>query len=117
MTDKQINAARATLPRGILWAEWPEEAKRLSRELDCRDMYNSCLCYGTTDHFWKGKTWGDGAPLYMNYADTLGRARVEEICKEQEEDIARARILRNVFTDSEGLSYNSIVWADEEVPA
>ena len=113
MTDKQISAARATLPRGILWADWPEEAKRLYNELSCREMVNSCLCYGSIEDFWRKPEWRDS--YAARHVRALGRARVAEICKEQQEDIARARILRNVFTDSEGCSYNSIIWADEEV--
>lgn len=113
MTDKQISAARATLPRGILWANWPEEAKRLYDELSCREMVNSCLCYGGIEDFWYKPEWRDS--YAHDYVRKLGRARVKEICKEQQEDIARARILRNVHTDSEGCSYNSIIWADEEV--
>ena len=35
------------------------------------------------------------------------------LAKEQKFDISQATIHRGVHTDSEGLTYNSITWADE----
>lgn len=113
MTRKEIESMQRSLPRRFDWANWTDEQKKIQKELDCRGMYNSCLCYGTERNFWECKSWGDGKPLCEDYVKDLGMTRVREICKEQEEDFARAVVLRNVFTDSEGLSYNSIVWADE----
>ena len=120
MTRKEIEAMQRSLPPRLDWANWTEEQKKLDAELSCREMINSCLCYGTISlcygtmsHFWEEKTWGDGKPLADRYVAKLGVTRVREICKEQEEDFARAVVLRNVYTDSDGLSYNSIVWADE----
>lgn len=113
MTRKEIEAANDSLPRPF-FKNWTEEQNRLYEELSCREMVNSCLCYGTMHDFWERKAWGDHKPLATDYVAKLGLERVKEICAEQEEDFARAVVLRNVYTDSEGLSYNSIVWADEQ---
>ena len=46
MTEKQIEKIRKEIPQfenGISCELTPEQ-KRLHRELDCRDMINSCLC-------------------------------------------------------------------------
>lgn len=116
MTRNQIEAARRTLPRVAErpWKDWTDEEHNLYEELNCREMINSCLCYGSIRDFWEVCEWRFGDKSYAApYVRKLGRERVEKICKEQEADMARARVLRNVFTDSEGLHYNSIVWADE----
>ena len=114
MTGKQIEAARRTLPPPP-WKNWTDAERRLYDELSCREMVNSCLCYGSIADFWRVDPWRWGE--YKSYAErhvrALGRERAEEICKEQEADIRRARILRNVHTDSEGVSYNSIRWEDD----
>lgn len=112
MTGKQIEAARRTLPPPP-WKNWTDAERTLYEELSCREMVNSCLCYGGIEDFWAHHDWCSEGSYAARHVRALGRARVEEICKEQAEDMARARILRNVHTDSEGLSYNSIVWADD----
>ena len=49
------------------------------------------------------------------YIKKLGIKRVRELVAEQEADFAKAKVLRNVFTDSEGVAYNSVQWADDAV--
>ncbi len=48
MTDKQIERLRNEVPRFIdgIPCKLTKEQEQLHRELDCRDMINSCLCYG-----------------------------------------------------------------------
>lgn len=111
MTRKEIKAANDSLPRPF-FKNWTEEQDRLYEELSCREMVNSCLCYGTLHNFWGENSYG--VNYSADYIRKLGVERVKEIVREQEADFARAVVLRNVFTDSEGLSYNSIVWADEQ---
>ena len=47
MTDKQIERLRNEVPRFIdgIPCKLTKEQEQLHRELDCRDMINSCLCY------------------------------------------------------------------------
>jgi hypothetical protein len=127
MTDKQINKIKdelnfkyygneARLPRNLK-QEITEEDKRTFKELSCRDMINSCLIYGS-DPFRKINKWWYGHGYcersYMSdYEDELGEERVKQLYEEQLADIKKARINYNVHTDNEGLSYNSITWADE----
>ena len=116
MTRKEMEAVQSSLPRRMDWANWTEEQKKLDAELSCREMINSCLCYSGIESFWHVDPWRWGE--YKSYAArhvaALGMERVKEIVKEQEEDFARAVVLRNVHTDSEGCTYNSIRWADEQ---
>lgn len=106
MTDTQIEKLRKEVPQFINGTpcKLTEEQQQLHRELDCRDMINSCLCYG----------YDFLNSSYSNpYIIELGIDRVKQLYKEQKEDFDKATVLHNIGTDSEGNSYNSIVWADE----
>jgi len=94
----------------------PEElgfGKRAS-ELSCVNMINSILAYN-----WHGFSAEEIMQIeeksrynYLaDYVDVLGRDRVVELIQAQIDDIDH--ISKNVFRDSEGLSYNSIVWKEE----
>lgn len=54
MTQREIDAAKATLPRpcSIPWKDWTDEQRMLYEELSCREMINSCLVYEGIDGFW-----------------------------------------------------------------
>lgn len=80
------------------------EQKQLHRELDCREMINSCLCYGS--NFLESR-------YSEPYIQDLGRERVIEIYNEQKIDFDKAIVLHNVYEDGEGVTYNSIKWEDE----
>ena len=70
MTRKQIEAARKRLPR-LYDVQWTKKQKKLYDELDCREMINSCLCYGGIEGFWKKF---DGFPEgWHSYADAQKR--------------------------------------------
>lgn len=106
MTRKQIKKIRKEIPRfenGIPCELTPEQ-KQLHRELDCREMINSCLCYGSS--FLKSR-------YSEPYVKELGKERVLELYNEQKVDFDKAIVLHNVYEDSEGVSYNSIKWEDE----
>lgn len=106
MTDKEIKKIRDENPefKNGIPCKLTLEQQRLHRELDCRDMINSCLCYGYD--FIKSN-------YSEPYIKELGRKRVIELYNEQKIDFNKATILYNVGTDSEGCSYNSIKWKDE----
>lgn len=106
MTGKQIEKIRNEIPRfenGIPCKLTPEQ-KRLHKELDCRDMINSCLCYGSK---FLGTRYSE------TYIKELGEKRVLELFNEQKTDFDKAIVFHNVYEDSEGCSYNSIKWEDE----
>lgn len=121
MTDKQIRKARESLPSicRIPYNEWTDEQKQLDKELSCREMINSCLAYGGLWEFWRrydsiGVPWKRNQGYADKFVEELGINRVRELEREQEDDFSRARLVRNVHTDSEGVSYNAIIWADDE---
>lgn len=112
MTQREIDNARASLPRQ--WSECSDAEKRLSRELDCRNMINSCLTYGSIKTFWEECPWRFGDKSYAApYIRDLGMERVKEIAADQEADFHnRATVKSCVYTDSEGLTYNSVIWRE-----
>ena len=111
MTQKEIDAVRATLP-GIMMPCTPEQ-RRLGDELDCRDMINSCLIYGQGYDFYDTRT-GNFGRYAVRYIKYLGVETVERLWNEQCADFAKAIVNKSVYTDSEGCTYNSCIWADEQ---
>lgn len=94
-------------------SQWTEEQRMLECELACREMINSCLAYGSIRDFWRvnyrGHSYAD------SYVRRLGKEKVVELAEEQESDFAKATVLHDVYTDSEGVTYNSVIWADEHM--
>lgn len=93
-----------------LWPFYTEEMRREDEELDCRRMVLSCVCYGTEYNFYdeRTKTWGRYG---LDYAEKLGDERALQIFRDQRDYMRKhATILYGVHTDSEGCSYNSIIW-------
>lgn len=114
MTQREIDAAKRTLPSRFEWKDWTDEQKRLDEELSCREMINSCLTYGGIRGFWEECEWRWGDKSYAApHVRALGLERVEQLVAEQEADFAKAVVSYDVFTDSEGITYNSVRWGDE----
>lgn len=112
MTDREIERLERTLPR---WENGrppvrTEEQQRLMEELHCRNMINSVLCY-----YWPCNLLENR--YIAEYAMKLGQETVEGLCREQLEDFKKAVVLKDVSRDTDGLSYNSIIWADVMVEA
>jgi len=86
-------------------------------EISCIEMINSCLIYGSDPYAKHRKWWykkGYCERSYMDdYIELLGADRVNELVEGQKKSISEAHINVNVYTDCEGLSYNSISWADD----
>ena len=109
MTRKEIEAMKNTLPK---WKDGKPpvltlEQELLSESLSCRSMINSILCYHGAKDIMQN-------PYLQKYFETLGPITVAKLANEQIEDFSKAKVLTDVYTDSEGLSYNSIIWADEQ---
>ena len=77
-------------------------------------MINSCLAYGDIDDFWEESEQRMGDKSYAApYIRSLGIERVREIADEQEIDFSKkATVISDVYTDSEGASYNTVIWRD-----
>jgi len=106
MTDKEIKRMKKEVPlfKDGIPCELTLEQKQIRKELSCREMINSCLCYGYD--FLKSR-------YSKSYIEELGEERVLDLYNEQKADFAKATVSHDVYQDSEGVSYNSIKWADE----
>ena len=108
MTRKEMEQAKMALPK---WNNgkppvFTPEQKQLDRELWCRDMINSIMCYHGIANIINN--------YYLkSYIKELGRDTVECLCAEQIADFKKATVKRNIGPDSEGCYYNAIIWADE----
>lgn len=90
---------------------WSKEDEILMEELNCRDMIQSMLIYGSSVE--EGSY--DFNRYLASYYDKslrkdalLSKSRVLELIKEEKEEISSAVIHRNVYTDCEGCTYNSV---------
>lgn len=127
MNDKQLEAARSQLSNKIAaigygWINGkyrnpPKKYRLREKEFDCIDMINSLLCYGYGGCL-------DAAAILHNelnsyhsylasYVDTLGEKRVIKLIQGQIDDIERVGY--SVYTDSEGCTYNTLIWKNAEV--
>ena len=127
MTRKQLEAIRNQLNTKYYGNEChhpdnlkmpiSDEDKQTFKELDCIEMINSCLAYGSDPYTIHDKWWyGHGycKRSYMSdYEDELGVERVKELVDQQREEFSHAIIKRGTYTDSEGCTYNSVIYADE----
>ena len=107
MTNKQIKELMNTLPSVtcVSYDSWSEEEKQLDKELSCRKMINSCLCY-ETDFL--------NSEYCKDYIKELGMKRVKELYNEQLEHFNNCILLYNVYEDSEGVTYNNIIEPKED---
>lgn len=108
MTDKEMKKVKDSLPE---WDKQNEAEKKLDRELACREMINSILIYGyldnTIDEIYEDK-------YLRNYKKDISEERIKELIKEQQEDLKKSKINNSVYTDDEGVTYNSVSWYDED---
>lgn len=121
MTDKQFEHKKKELreemnAQGFGWINGkyikpPREYELRDRELWCIDMINSILAY---DWYGQDAEWvmQHEEKAYKNYlaeyVALFGRKKVVELIQGQIDSIKM--IKRDVHTDGEGVSYNSIVW-------
>lgn len=119
MTDRQIKEAMKTIPHWSKYDSMTKEQQRIHNELSCREMINSIMIYGSINSPYNQKD--DILHDYLqerceheNSMFFVPRTRIIELVKEQQNDIRKAVVTPCVYTDSEGCTYNSCKWGDEE---
>jgi hypothetical protein len=112
MTGKQIEAAKKLLPSPLM--KMTSRQRRLREELDCRDMINSCLIYGSAGYDFYNPHTGVFGQYAEDYVKTLGKDSVIRLFNEQHCDFSKAVVRYSVYTDREGCTYNSCKWEDEQ---
>lgn len=115
LSEKEIDEIRRSLPNSF--KDMTDEQKQIWEELSLRGMVMSCLIYGEDIHtstninavskYYK-------QPYVNEYYDTLGKDVTEEIIKQQTDYFNRGKVIKDVGTDSDGLSYNSFVEPKDE---
>jgi hypothetical protein len=123
MTRKEIEAAERKLVEqyhdyetNTNFREPTHEERLAYEELQCREMINSILIYGSSadkgsysyERYLKPYIKGDHWHKYL-----LTEQRVDELIAEQKDSLSRAVIRANVYEDSEGCTYNSCHWEDD----
>ena len=124
MTDKQLEQKRKELrkemnAKGFGWIDGKyfkpsHEYKMREEELSCIDMINSILAYDWFGESAESVIKAEEKKYYNyleDYVDMFGRDKVVELIQGQIDDISE--IKRNVHTDNEGISYNSIIWRED----
>lgn len=90
------------------------QQRRQHKELSCRDMINSCLVHGTAGYDFYNPTTGEFGRYAEDHVKSLGKETVIRLFNEQSEDFSKATVKHDVYTDGEGVTYNSCVWEDEQ---
>ena len=123
MTDLELEQARKELAEQMQKSreesgEPTPEQKRQYEKFSCISMINSVIAYD----WYKGQTakelldWEVNDNRYHSYlkeyVNKLGYDEVLALMQGQLDDIES--IERDVFTDGEGVSYNSIIWKEKE---
>ena len=85
-------------------------AEKLERAVWCKSMCESIVCYGFREGK-KPEEYVDGEDRYLkDYIADLGKETVVAIMKDVVDNVVR--IDEDVYTDSEGCTYNHIVYKD-----
>lgn len=128
LTDKEKEAEVAEIRRAIVNRtgkresrimfndKTPQEIHRL-RVIDAMGMADSCIVY-SMEYEWREKRAAaflrpfpfSGFPKEKREAFALTEAETEAIFKAQKERLSAAKIHKWVFTDAEGVFYNSVEW-------
>lgn len=124
MNDKQLEQARENLRKemnaagyGWLDGKWikpPRKYEVREEELSCINMINSILAYGCAGYKdgeavlkHEENSWHN---YLADYVKTLGRKKVVTLIQGQIDSMMGVR--HCVYTDSEGGTYNSILWKE-----
>lgn len=110
MNSKEIQEQRTFLN---CYKILTDKQKLKLEELSLRDMIMCCLTYGndifTTKNINSVSKYY-GRPYVDEYIDILGYDRVMEIYNNQKEYFdTKCKVEKNVYTDYEGITYNSLI--------
>lgn len=125
MTDKQLNQAKKALreemnAKGYGWINGnyikpPKKYYLRDREIWCIEMINSILAYQGAGMTNAEEVMQMEERAYYNYlaeyVEVFGRDKVVALIQGQIDSMSHVKSA--VFTDSEGLTYNAIIWKDE----
>lgn len=109
MTKKERAALTNSFPLHSDWNKaWADEQKLILNKINCLCMIDSNLVYG--DQFWKKQNYGEGSYSCADpYIEEIGEENVRELYNARKEYFRHhVRINTDVYTDSEGVSYNSV---------
>ena len=115
LSEKEIDEIRRSLPNSF--KDMTDEQKQIWKELSLRGMVMSCLVYDEDIHtstVMNAVSKYYKQPYVNEYYDTLGKDVTEEIIKQQTEYFNKGKVIKDVGTDSDGLSYNSFVEPKDE---
>lgn len=124
MNDKQLEQKKHELreemrAQGFGWINCtyvkpPKKYRQMEKELSCIGMINSLLAYNCAHMRTAEEIMQYEENAYHNYLEDyvkeLGRNKVLELIQGQLD--SKQSVATNVYTDSEGLSYNSIIWKE-----
>lgn len=111
MSREQMADLARSFPSRLDWKkakEWTGEQKLVQSKLDCLNMIDANLVYG--DRFWQKQTGLGGEYNYADaYVKEIGEENVRELYEARKEYFRHhVRVHTDVYTDSEGVSYNSM---------
>ena len=113
MNSKEIKEIKNLMFDNKEWKNINSSARKLYEEMSLREMIMSCLIYGDdifTSVCINACSKYYHRPYAEEYIDMLGYDRVMEIYNDQKEYFdTKCKVARNVYTDSEGLTYNSLI--------
>lgn len=113
MNNKEIKEIKNLMFDNKEWKNINSSARKLYEEMSLREMIMSCLIYGD-DIFTSVCTNACSKyyhrPYAEEYIDMLGYDRVMEIYNDQKEYFdTKCKVEKNVYTDCEGITYNSLI--------
>ena len=113
MNSEEIKELKDLMLHNKEWLNINSSARKLYEEMSLRDMIMSCLIYDNdifTSTNINAVSEYYGRPYAEKYIDILGYDRVMEIYNDQKEYFeTKCKVVKGVYTDCEGLTYNSLV--------
>ena len=113
MNSKDIQEIKRRLYDSKDWLDVNSNDRKLYEEMNLREMIMSCLVYN--EDIFTSINWNEGSgyygrPYVDKYIDILGKDRVMTIYDEQKNYFeTKCKVKRNVYQDSEGLTYNTLI--------
>lgn len=113
MNSKEIKEIKNLMFDNKEWKNINSSARKLYEEMNLREMIMSCLIYGNdifTSVCINACSKYYHRPYADEYIDILGYDRVMEIYNDQKEYFdTKCKVEKNVYTDYEGVTYNSLI--------